>query len=153
MKGTIMIAAVVSLAAVCVSSAAGTNGQSAVQVVRALKGAGMPITRYVTYTAASDPNHLLGRPGQYVSKVNFRDARLGPVRGFKPEGGGSVETFRTRGDAQSRYRYVHFHAIASPSMLFAQYAFVEGTLFLRLSKALTPRQTAAYHHALLKIVH
>jgi hypothetical protein len=151
MKGTIVTAAVVSLASACVSFAAGTNSQNAVQVVRALKRAGMPITRYVNYTAASDPNHLLARPGQYVSKVNFRDARLRPVRGFDTEGGGSVETFRTRTDAQNRYRYVH--AITSSSSLFAEYEYLQGTVFHRLSKVLTPRQAGAYKRALLKVVH
>jgi hypothetical protein len=145
------IAAVVSVAAASVSSAAGTNSQSAVQVVRSLKRAGMPINRYVNYTAASDPNHLLGRPGQYVSKVNFRDARLRPVRGFDTEGGGSVETFKTRTDAQNRYRYVH--AITTSSSLFAEYEYLDGTVFLRLSKVFTPRQAGGYKRALLRVVH
>jgi len=146
----VAVTCLASVAAACVSSAAGTSSQSAVQVMRGLKRAGMPITRYVNYSAASDPNHLLGRPGQYVSKVNFHDARLRPVRGFDTEGGGSVETFRTRTDAQNRYRYVH--AITSSSSLFAEYEYLQGTVFLRLSKVLTPRQAAAYKRALLRVV-
>src|SRR5438309_1652240 len=31
----------------------------------------------VNYTDATDPNRLLGRPGQYASKANFIDSRTG----------------------------------------------------------------------------
>ncbi|MCQ8193897.1 hypothetical protein [Streptomyces rugosispiralis] len=55
-------------------------------------------TQNSTITAANDPNHLLGRPGQYTSKVTFADSRVqkADASGFKPgdvELGGAVEVF------------------------------------------------------------
>src|SRR6266480_581810 len=49
------------------------TGQSADQILQGLKAKGLPIGAVTTYTAASDPNHLLGRPGQYTDKVSFKD--------------------------------------------------------------------------------
>jgi hypothetical protein len=46
------------------------------QIIAALKSAGLPIGAVRSYTASTDPNKLLGRPGQYTGKANFRDRRL-----------------------------------------------------------------------------
>jgi hypothetical protein len=47
----------------------------------------------VNYAAASDPNHKLGLPYQYTSKVNFHNSRLKLTPDFDNDGGGSVEAF------------------------------------------------------------
>jgi hypothetical protein len=128
------------------SSAGATEGKTAVAVLRSLRSGGLPIGGYINYTAASDDNHLLGRPGQYVSKVNFRDKRLEAWPDFDTNGGGSIETFASEGDAKKRYDYVH--AITSSSSLFAEYEYRDGAVLLRLSHYLTPEQAAAYKRAL-----
>src|SRR5947199_8233085 len=51
-------------------------GQSADQLLQGLKSHGLPVGVSFTYTAANDLNHLLGRPGQYIGKVNFKDTRI-----------------------------------------------------------------------------
>jgi hypothetical protein len=123
---------------------------NAASALRALQRAGMPIGQFVNYTAASDDNHLLGRPGMYVTKVNFRDTRIPAVGDFDTEGGGSIETFENKDDAQRRYDYVH--AITSGSSLFFEYEYLRGTVFLRLSKVLTPDQAAGYERAFERLV-
>jgi hypothetical protein len=76
-------------------------------LMRLLRARGLPIKSYVDYTVETDENHLLGRPGQYVSKANFRDGRLDlPPSAFDVEGGGSIETFNNESDARRRYEYV-----------------------------------------------
>jgi hypothetical protein len=48
----------------------------------------------VVYTAETDPSHLLGRPGQYLSQAMFADSRIHPSSFDQPESvdrGGSVE--------------------------------------------------------------
>ena len=59
-------------------------------------------------------------------------------------GGGSVETFESEDDAKRRYEYVS--AIAK-SPLFAEYDYLEGTVFLRISSELTPTQAKACERA------
>src|SRR5947209_6998946 len=41
-------------------------GQTATQIVQALKAKGLPIGEVFSYTAENDENKLLGRPGQYT---------------------------------------------------------------------------------------
>jgi hypothetical protein len=59
------------------------------------------------YTDDNDPNHLLGRPNQYVSEVEVRDTRINTpdVTGV-PHGslqyGGSIEVFASSTDAAQR---------------------------------------------------
>jgi hypothetical protein len=102
----------------------------------------MPIDDSVTYTATTDTNHLLGRPGGYTSKVNFHDSRLPASPDFDTEAGGSVEVFPDAAGATSRMNYIQ--ALAKGSPLFTEYDYVSGDAILRLSKVLTPDQASAY---------
>jgi hypothetical protein len=119
------------------------------QVITGLRQAGLPIGVVRYFTPVSDPNKLLGRPGQYNGKANFRDRRLRGA-GFDVDNGGSVETFPDKRAASIRYRYVH--AIATSSSLFAEYNYLEGTVVLRLSHELTPAQAKRYERAFRHIV-
>jgi hypothetical protein len=124
---------------------AAERGRDTEQVIAALKSAGLPIGGVRSYTASTDPNKLLGRPGQYTGKANFRDRRLAPTKDFDTTSGGSVETFENRDDAKRRYDYVS--AITKGSPLFAEYDYLEGNTFLRLSHELTPAQAKVYEEA------
>ena len=58
---------------------------AAVVIAARLKAAGQPVRALITYTAVSDPNHLLGRQGEYTSKVAWQDPRaLGPGLSARP---------------------------------------------------------------------
>lgn len=120
-----------------------------IQVITGLRHAGIPIGAARYYGPASDPNKLLGRPGQYNGKANFRDRRLHGA-GFDVDNGGSVETFPDKGLASKRYRYVK--AIPTSSSLFVEYDCLEGTVLLRVSHELTPAQAKRYETAFRKIV-
>lgn len=121
------------------------------EVVRALRQAGLPVGIARVYTPSTDPNKLLGRPGQYTGKANFRDRRIRSGAGsIDPEDGGSVETFANKPDASRRYRYLS--AIAKSSPLFAEWDYLEGTVVLRLSSDLTPAQAKQYEHAFRRAV-
>ncbi len=75
------------------------------------------------YTAATDPNHLLGRQGGYTSKINWPD--------------GSIEVFSTPADAQKREIYLH----ALADLPFGDgYDYLVGTYLLRISDSQTPTQ-------------
>ncbi|MFF0836706.1 MULTISPECIES: hypothetical protein [unclassified Streptomyces] len=100
-----------------------------------------------TVTAANDPNHLLGRPGQYSSKITFDDTRIpadevsGTDKG-DVERGGAIEAFATAADARSRAKYIATVTKSMPAL--AEYDFVHGTILVRVSRYLTPAQAAAY---------
>jgi hypothetical protein len=93
----------------------------------------MGIGSFTAYTAATDPNHLLGRQHEYTSKINWT--------------GGSIEVFPNAAYAGARETYVQ--AFTCP---FGDgYDYLDGTALLRLACALTPAQAQA-NEALLKKV-
>src|SRR5262249_24440245 len=113
-------------------------------IVSGLKCRGIPISKKQVYTAANDPNHLLGRSHGYTSKVNFVDSRLGAGTGsFDPNEGGSVEVFSSKGDARSRMQLIDKITQTNPA-LGDGYDYLEGLALLRLSNKLVPAQAKAY---------
>ena len=148
------LAAVALLASVAIGSAPGApaSGRSAEQLVLELRASGLPIGKIKVYTASTDGNHLLGRPGQYTGKVSFRDRRIRDGgAGYAVSSGGSLEVFATSGDARRRAAFVSsIFESASPAVPSEQ-DYVRGNVFLRLSHVLTPAQTRAYEAALRRL--
>ncbi|MFI7399681.1 hypothetical protein ACIBW9_04200 [Streptomyces sp. NPDC049541] len=103
-----------------------------------------------TVTAENDPNHLLGRPNQYTSKVTFTDSRIkatdvtGTEKG-DVERGGAIEVFSSPADATARAKYIQAVTKAMPAL--TEYDYVNGTVVLRVSHYLTPAQAATYKAA------
>ena len=103
-----------------------------------------------TVTAANDPNKLLGRPGQYTSKVTFTDSRIkkADVEGTEKgdvERGGAIEAFANPADAAARAKYIQAVTKSMPAL--AEYDYVHGSILVRVSHNLTPDQAAAYKTA------
>jgi hypothetical protein len=123
---------------------------TAKQVTAALMRAGLPLTSVTAYTAADDPNHLLGRPGQYISKTEFADTRIHGQTANSIASGGSVEVFPTANEATAWARYIQRIVQAAP-VLGVEYDYVVGGMLLRLSGQLTPKEASEYASALAKI--
>lgn len=124
-------------------------GQSADQILATLKSKGLPVGTIFAYTAANDPNNLLGRPGQYISKDNFKDTRISSSDtgvNISVGDGGAVETFASSSDAQKRFAYLQSLS-TSGNALFAEYEYLDGAAILRLSSQLTPDEAKAYETA------
>lgn len=124
-------------------------GESADQILAGLKGKAIPIGDIFTYTAANDPNNLLGRPGQYVSKDNFKDTRISSTDSgvdISVSDGGAVETFANSTDAQKRFAYLQSISTSGNAM-FAEYEYLDGAAVLRISSQLTPDQAKQYQSA------
>jgi hypothetical protein len=136
----------------CGTSAGATRAPSAARVFAAFRSARLPVSRLIVYTAASDPNHLLGRPNGYVSKVAWVDRRVkhaatvGDSTGDLALGG-TVEVFATSSDAAARARYVQTIEKAAP-ILGSEYDYVKGAVLARISGLLTPAQAASYGRVL-----
>jgi hypothetical protein len=102
------------------------------------------------FTETNDPNKLLGRPGQYVSKLSFADSRIAAddVAGLK-EGdtarGGGIEVFKTAEDAKKRADYIERVTEGVP--MLAEYRYLNGPVLVRVSHLLTPSQAADYEKA------
>src|SRR5262249_24741687 len=133
-----------SHAAASPNPAASHHPASAAALAARLRAAGLPVRHLIVYTAASDPNHELGRQGGYTSKVAWADPRAagqeaGDTRGVIGLGGG-IEAFPAAADARARHEYLR--GFQPP---FGDgYDYLSGTAILRLSQYLTPAQARAY---------
>ena len=80
---------------------------NASQVAEALKASGLPIGDIQAFDENTDPNGLLGRPGEYTSKAHFLDTRVHDEHGFdwfegeiNTDVGGTIEVFDNLNDAK-----------------------------------------------------
>lgn len=126
-------------------SAASTTRVTPSTLIAAFKNAGIPIGTVVIYTASSDRNHLLGRPGQYVAKANWSDRR------HASDGTdlGTVEIFSSKSDLSDREGYIKLIEKGNP--MLEQYIHASGFVLMRLDYALTPTQAAQYARVLARV--
>jgi hypothetical protein len=110
------------------------------EVVEALSGSDLPITSLEVFDAETDPNSLLGRPGQYTVKVSWEDGRL--TDSVDPEG--TVEVFPDVESMQRRADYIEQIGQEAPMLL--QWIFTDERTgaVLRVSSDLTPDQADEY---------
>lgn len=102
------------------------------------------------FTESSDPNKLLGRPGQYLSKASFTDNRIGAddASGLDEADtlrGGGIEVFETAEGAKKRAESIQRITEGMPAL--AEYHYVNGPVLVRVSHYLTPSQAADYEKA------
>jgi hypothetical protein len=94
----------------------------------------MNLHHVTAYTAATDPNHLLGRQGGYTSKINWPN--------------GSIEVFSTQAEAQKRKTYLQAFA-GTPFR--DGYDYLVGTYLLSIFDSQTPTQAHALEAKFVKI--
>jgi hypothetical protein len=138
----------VLLLLVSFSACSSNEPLTASDVVNSFKEAGFPIDNAIVYDEETDVNNLLGRPGEYTSKVNFADARAEQYDDTDPIGG-TVEVSENKKDMQRRYEYIKSLAEESP-LLGGQYLFPssDGLILLRIDYDLTSEEADQYNAAL-----
>jgi hypothetical protein len=90
------------------------------------------------YNAKTDINGLLGRQGQYTSKVNWEPTGASSDEIDVASRGSSIEVFPSTHDAQARYDYLQ--AFNGAAFLADGYDYVAGSALLRLNKNYTPAE-------------
>lgn len=136
-----------SAATASASSPASAAPLDAEHVVNTLAEA-IPTAKPATvYTAATDPNHLLGRPGGYTSKADFADSRAKPEIDDEVQNGGSVEVFDDPAKAEERSKFIQ-DTLDKMKIFGTEYHYLNGGVLVRVSGVLTPDQAAEYEKAL-----
>lgn len=122
---------------------------NAAALAAALVDAVESATGFTEYTEDSDPNDLIGRPGQYVSAASIADDGAEGDRGV--DGGAVIEVFASENDAQARSEYIL--AILEDSPMFGlEWHHLDGVALLRVSGALKPSVNEVYAEAWASIV-
>ena len=120
-----------------------TRQLTAAGLVQAFIDAGLPLIHVIEYTSATDPNSLLGRPGEYTEKINWYDERYFEDWMDDESPNLTVEVFRNREEMERRRDHIQSLQEAMP-ILGGQYFFYSDTMLLRLSFDLTPESAAQY---------
>lgn len=98
----------------------------------------MRVPGVTVYTAATDPNHLLGRQDGYTSKVSW--GSMAQDNGdTQDDPGGSIEVFPDAARAKARESYIQGFG----SLLADGHDYTCGGALLRLAAAYTPGQANA----------
>lgn len=121
------------------------------QVLDKLTAAGLPITHAATQDENSDPNNLLGRPGQYTSRASFDVP--GGDSGAKPgsvDRGGVVEVFGAAADAKRRVDYIQGLLKGNP-VLGTEYDYQAGPVLVRVTGKVKPSVAARFQQAVTKL--
>lgn len=119
---------------------------SAKAVADAFAKAGLKVSNIVEVTPETDTNNLLGRPGQYTSKVFFYDARHPRKDDGMDEGENSIEVFATAEDAKTRHDYIA--EVTKGAAFLTQYQLLRGNVLVRFDKVALPAEVEEYRKAL-----
>ena len=114
----------------------------AIDYAEALKQAGFPISSISDYTDKTDPNGLLGRPGEYTSKVNWADTRVEQYDVDEDPLGGTIEVFSSKNDMESRKQYLEMMAVNEYI-----YESPDGLALMRIDYDIVPDDAKQYENA------
>lgn len=124
---------------------------SATALLNELKAKNSNLTGIDAFDSSTDPNGKLGRPGYYISKADFSDARVAQVGQYLC--GGTLETFATEEDCKKRTDYLN--SMNDPSFGFLalnQYVYSYKKVLFRVEYDLSPEQAEEYHQQMNTIM-
>lgn len=112
-------------------------------LIRAFKDAGLSVIDEVIYTSSTDPNKKLGRPGEYIAKINFNDSNFSEI-GDTPEL--TIEQFSNKKDMEKRRDYIQ-SIVDSTNLNDLKYYIYDNNVFLfRIPYSVTPEKAAEYEN-------
>lgn len=103
----------------------------------------MGIGPVAVWTAATDKNQLLGRPGGYTSAATMTDKRVSCTTDPDTSCGATVEVYPTEGEALARSQYIQ-SILSGGGLLGTEYHTIQGGALLRVTGQLTPEQAKVY---------
>lgn len=121
-------------------SSAIENKLKARDVIVAFKKANLPIDKVFFYTAETDFENLLGKPDQYIEKVDWIDTRI-KSNSIDNHVGGVIEIFETVDALESRKKKVE--EVESKAGI-KNYLFAHKNVLIRLDSILNPQQASDY---------
>lgn len=136
------------------------KSKTAEKIISEMKEKNTNIGKVVIYNSETDLNKLLGRPGQYTSKITFEDKRIKQTNAnldkelsteaeINEPTGGTIEVFENEKDMKNRKNYVEGF---STTAMFSQYIYSKGNALLRIDGDLTPEQAREYEALFNEIV-
>lgn len=119
------------------------------QLLTALKGKSAYMLEIQVFDEETDPNGSLGKPGKYISKANFSDARV--QENEENLSAGTIEVFRSVKECHDRASYLR--GLSKPGKdLVKQYIYEYNQVLFRISHELSEEQAEEYHQQMNDII-
>ncbi|MCC9175428.1 hypothetical protein [Arthrobacter sp. zg-Y179] len=118
---------------------------TAITIAQRLQAVVPTITSVIEVTEANDSTGSIGQPGKYTSAAWIADTGAAATEN-SVVGGAVVEVFASEAEAQDRLYALQQHIGMGPAFN-AEYHYLQGTVLLRVSGALSPEQAALYEQA------
>jgi len=121
---------------------------TALRIADVLVQAGLPVTQVVAQSEGTDPDGLLGRPGQYTQRVAFdipggdASAAVGEM-----DRGGVIELWPSPADAQGRADGIR-SVLKNGGMLASEHDYVHGSVLVRITGKVLPSIAESFQAAL-----
>lgn len=112
---------------------------TAEDVYYAIEAAGFPVHSPTVVTEETDSNELLGRPGQYTSKVVFYDIAGNAGRNNDKC---TIEVFDSSKDAKTRFDYVK--SLSESISMLSEYDYLNDIVILRIDNCVSPADAQKY---------
>lgn len=121
------------------SSCSSKTPVTAEDVYVAIEAAGFPVHSPTVVTEETDSNELLGRPGQYTSKVEFYD-----IAGNAGSNNDKcvIEVFSSSKDAKTRFDYVK--SLSESIAMLSEYDYLNDIVILRIDNCVSPSDAKKY---------
>lgn len=120
------------------------------EIVAGLIAQGLPLEQRTRYTAALD--NRIGKPGQYIDRLSFRDLRLDGPGVFVDQSGNSTGQVWVFANERDAVRYSQDLRGPSPDGNPTMYVFQRKYVVLALDRRLSIEQADAYSQALDNVV-
>ena len=108
---------------------------------------------------STDINELLGRPGQYIGKADFSDARVAEYWTTEEErvqnglNGGTIEVFKSKKDCSKRNKYLSAFLGADLGVMgLNQYVYKYDKVIFRVSYDVVPSEAEIYKQQMDEIL-
>lgn len=113
--------------------------------VSSFKEAGFPISDVEIYDENTDPNAVLGRPGEYIGKFNFTHEPKPETYQYL-----TIEIFEKSADAKKREAYIV--EINEAMGFMGEYTYLDSIYLLRIPFDLTTEEAELYNKAFNQII-
>lgn len=117
------------------------------------------VSDVIVFHEENDGNNLLGRPGEYIGKADFSDARIPETFNTEEEKyqyglhGGTIEVFRSEKDCENRTKYIQSFMRADLGAFGVnQYVYQYDKALFRVSYDITPDQAQVYKEQMDEIL-
>lgn len=122
---------------------------TAPEIVELFKTNGLPVGETLIFDENTDVNGLLGRPNEYIEKLDFEVTTLIEQQSYSDTPfGGTIEIFENEKDAKARYDYIDAIAHSGP---LSMYMYLHKNTLVRIEKDVLPEEAAKYDAILVKL--